>query len=70
VSFAVMPARYLPGGEKASEGIQFVPGTDEEGFPIMKVESGDYGKKVGQSIHKVIKQLADDGHNLILDEVI
>ena len=45
VSFAVMPAKYLPGGKKASEGINFVSGTDEKGFPIMKVESGDYGKK-------------------------
>ena len=70
VSFAVMPAKYLPGGKKASEGINFVSGTDEKGFPIMKVESGGYGKKVVQSIHRVVKQLANDGHNLILDEVI
>jgi chloramphenicol 3-O phosphotransferase len=70
VGFATMPAKYLPGGKKAHEGINFVPGTDEKGFPIMKVESGDYGKKVAQSIRKVVKQLADDGHNVILDEVI
>jgi len=70
VSFAVMPAKYLPGGQKADEGINFVPRTDEKGFPIMKVESGDYGKKVSQSIRKAVKCLADDGHNLILDEVI
>ena len=65
-----MPAKYLPGGKKAHEGINFVPGTDEKGFPIMKIEVGDYGKKVGQLIRKVVKQLADDGCNLILDEVI
>jgi len=70
VHFVFMPAKYLPGGEKAHEGIKFIPGTDKEGFPIMKVESGDYGKKVSQSIHKVTKQLADDGHNIILDEAI
>ncbi|CAG8663768.1 8885_t:CDS:2 [Ambispora leptoticha] len=63
-----MPAKYLPGGQKASEGINFVSETDEKGFPIIKVERGDYGKKVGQSIHRVVKQLADDGHNHILDE--
>ncbi|WP_147410164.1 phosphotransferase-like protein [endosymbiont GvMRE of Glomus versiforme] len=65
-----MPAKYLPGGQKTSEGINFVPGTDKEGFPVIKVKSGDYGKKVVQSIRKAVKQLADDGHNLILDEVI
>ncbi|CAG8447437.1 9424_t:CDS:2 [Racocetra fulgida] len=63
-----MSAKYLPGGKKANEGINFVPGTDEKGFLIMKVESGNYGKKVSQSIRKVVKYLADDGHNLILDE--
>ena len=70
VSFATMPAKYLPGGKKASEGINFVPGMDQEGFPIMRVESGDYGKKFVQSVHKVVKQLVDDGHNLIIDEAI
>ncbi|CAG8766772.1 28607_t:CDS:1, partial [Racocetra persica] len=68
VSFATMPAKYLPGGKKAHEGINFVTGTDEKGFSIMRVESGDYGKKVGHSIKKVAKCLVDDGHNLILDE--
>lgn len=70
VSFAVMSAKYLPGGKKAHEGINFVSGTDEKGFPVVKVERGDYGKKVRQSIRKVVKQLADEGLNLILDEVI
>lgn len=68
--FRAMPPKYLPFGEKAQEGIQFVPGTDREGLPIMEVKSGPYGEKIGESIPKVIKQLADDGHNLIIDEVI
>lgn len=65
-----MPPKYLPFGEKAQEGIRFVPGVDKEGLPIMEVKSGSYGEKVSKSIPKVIKQLADDGHNLIIDEVI
>lgn len=65
-----MPPKYLPFGEKASEGIQFVPGVDRERAPTMEVKSGSYGNKVAQSIPKIIKQLAADGHNLILDEVI
>lgn len=69
-SFAVMPSKYLPGGKLAHEGINFIPGIDESNYPIMKVEVGDYGKKVGKSIRKTSKYLADDGHNIILDEVI
>ena|SRR5436305_10264035 len=65
-----MPPKYLPFGEKAQEGIQFVPGVDKEGFSVMEVKSGPYGEKVANSIPKIIKQLADDGHNLIIDEVI
>jgi len=68
--FVTMPSKYLPGGEKSSEGIQFVPGIDQKGFPVTEVKSGSYGKKVSSSIPKIIKQLVDDGHNLILDEVI
>ncbi|RHZ37277.1 chloramphenicol phosphotransferase CPT family protein [endosymbiont GvMRE of Glomus versiforme] len=68
--FKAMPPKYLPFGEKASEGIQFISGIDKEGLPITEVKSGSYGKKVSQSIPKVIKQLVDDGHNLIIDEVI
>ncbi|KLL02957.1 MAG: chloramphenicol phosphotransferase [Mycoplasmataceae bacterium CE_OT135] len=68
--FKAMPPKYLPFGEKAHEGIQFVLGVDKEGLPIMEIKSGSYGDKVGKSIPKIIKQLADDGHNLIIDEVI
>ncbi|CAJ0844887.1 3819_t:CDS:2 [Entrophospora sp. SA101] len=65
-----MPPKYLPFGEKAHEGIQFISGIDKEGFPIVEIQTGSYGEKVGKSIPKIIKQLADDGHNLIIDEVI
>jgi chloramphenicol 3-O phosphotransferase len=65
-----MPSKYIGGGEKAIEGFRFVSSFDHEGFPITKVETGSYGKKVSDSISKVVKQLVDDGHNLIIDEVI
>ena len=70
IFFKAMPPKYLPFGEKAQEGIQFSTGVDKEGFPIVEIQTGSYGKKVGKSIPKIIKQLADDGHNLIIDEVI
>ena len=70
VFFKAMPPKYLPFGEKAHEGIQFISGIDKEGFPIVEIQTGSYGEKVGKSIPKIIKQLAGDGHNLIIDEVI
>ena len=70
IFFKAMPPKYLPFGEKAHEGIQFVSGVDKEGFPTVEIQTGPYGEKVGKSIPKLIKQLADDGHNLIIDEVI
>lgn len=69
-SFAVMPSKYLPGGKLAHEGINFVSGNDENGYPITRVEVGDYGKKVGKLTRKISKYFVDDGHNIILDEVI
>lgn len=64
-----MSVKYIAAGEKAVERFCFVSSLDQEGFPIVKVETGFYGKKVSNSIPKVVKQLVDDGHNLIIDEV-
>src|SRR2546423_14276738 len=65
-----MPTKYVGFGEKASQGIKFVPGVDKEGFPIMEIKTGHYDELLNKSILRTIKQLADDGFNLILDEVI
>src|SRR4051794_25611349 len=67
--FHMMPSKYVGFGEKASEGYRFVPGQDE-GSPVMRVESGVFGKAVTQSIPKVVQSLAKDGHNLVVDEVL
>src|SRR4051812_20009885 len=65
-----MPDKYFGFGKQAERGFQFVSTTDEEGFPITEVKTGSYGIKISNSIPKIVKQLADDGHNLIIDEVI
>lgn len=36
----------------------------------MRIQSGPVGEAIVESIPKVIKTLADDGHNLIVDEVL
>ena len=68
--FKAMPPKYLPFGEKADEGIQFVPKNDEDKVQPVEVKSGKYGEELAKSIPKIFKLLADDGHLLILDEVV
>lgn len=67
--FQMMPSKYVGFGEKAQEGYRFVLEQDSQG-PIMHIESGPVGKTVTNSIPKVVRTLADDGHNIIIDEVL
>jgi chloramphenicol 3-O phosphotransferase len=69
--FNAMLSKYLPFGEKAHEGIQFItPKNEEEKTQTTEVKSGRYGEGLAKSIPKIFKLLADDGHYLILDEVV
>ncbi len=65
----MLPNNYLPGGNKASEGIDFITEQSKNG-PITKVHCGDIGKKLFNSMRKAMVALAKDGFNLIIDEVI
>ena len=65
-----MPNKYWGSGEKAAEGFHFISSIDREGFPITEVKTGPYGAKVWNSVPKIVKLLADDGFNIIVDEVI
>lgn len=67
--FQMMPSKYVGFGEKAAEGFHFIPAQDEEGS-IMHVQNGTFGQAVCQSIPKVVQTLADDNHDLIIDEVL
>lgn len=67
--FQMMPSQYVGFGAKAAEGFHFIAESDEEG-PLMRIESGPFGKAVVQSAPKVVQTLARDGHNLIVDEVL
>jgi chloramphenicol 3-O phosphotransferase len=69
IFFKAMPFKYLPLGKKAEEGIQFVSREDEKD-PTTEARSGKHGEELAKSIPKIFKLLADDGHYLILDEVI
>jgi chloramphenicol 3-O-phosphotransferase len=65
----MMPSKYVGFAKKAGEGYRFIPGQDE-GEPIMHIESGPFGNAVIQSIPKVVQSLVANGHNVIVDEVL
>ena len=62
--------KYKGFGEKSNEGLRFILGRNKQDLPINEVEINPYGAKVLNSMPKVFKQLVDDGHNLIIEEVI
>jgi chloramphenicol 3-O phosphotransferase len=65
--------KYKGFGEKSNEGFQFIPRQNEQGFPINEIKEikiNSYGEKIFNSMPKVFKQLVDDGHDLIIEEVI
>src|SRR3954447_26912700 len=68
--FKAMPTKYVGFGEQAKEGFHFVPGADREGLPLVEIRLGSYAEKVCESAPKIARQLAEDGHNLIIDEII
>jgi hypothetical protein len=73
VLFASLPAKYFsnsPNHEKEREGVQFIKKVDQDRFPIVEIKYSPYAKKFYQTTPKIMKQLADDGHNLVVDEVI
>ncbi len=62
--------KYKGFGEKSDEGFQFIHGQDPQGLPINEVKANLYGEKILNSMPKVFKQLAEDGFNLIIEEVV
>src|ERR1044071_9739551 len=72
-TFASLPAKYFseaPNSERKFEGVQFIKSVDKDGFPIVEIKYGSYANKFYRSVPKLVKQLADDGHNLVIDEAI
>lgn len=65
-----MPDKYIGSGERSAEGFQFLSSTDKEKFPIVEVKVGPIGEKVASLAPKIVKQLADNGFQVIIDEVI
>ena len=67
--FVMLPNKYKPGGLKAKDGIDFITKKTKNG-PVTKIHIGKVGKKLFNSMRDVMLFFAEDGFNLIIDEVI
>lgn len=65
----MMPQKYLPGGAKAEEGVNFIPEKNTQ-EPLTHIEAGLWGKKVFDCLGLIAKVFARQGHNVILDDVM
>jgi len=67
---ALMPSRFIEFGDKADEGYyKFVSKKDKRGDTI-EIECTERGSKVFDMLPKFVKQLADLGENVTIDEVL
>ena len=67
--FNMMPRSNIVGGSFAKEGFDFAP-YESYGKPAISVETGELGKKLVNSIPSIAKTMADNGLNLIIDEIL
>lgn len=63
----MIPKQYWGFGNKAEEGFKLIKDEDKQ---IVTIKTGTFAKALISSIPKVIKLLADDKHNIIIDEVL
>lgn len=62
-------ANALEYSDKISDGFYF-KSENWNGVTVHKIQSGDYGKKINQAYHSTIKNLADSGLKIIVDDVM
>lgn len=67
--FDMMPLQYVAFGEKSIEGIHFSYIKDPAG-PRIHIDNGPWGERVLCTIPKVIRTMADQKLELIVDEVL
>jgi chloramphenicol 3-O phosphotransferase len=65
----MMPSQYTAFGEKAHEGYAFIAGVNERGV-TMEVHSGSFGKAFFETAPSLVRTLADQDFDIIVDEVL
>lgn len=65
----MMPSKYWGSEEKASEGFKLVT-SKTENKKIVEIKTGPFAEDILHSMPKVIKLLAEEGYDIIIDEVL
>lgn len=65
----MMPSKYWAGGNKQKEGFYFTEVKSNDSI-IMRIEAGEFGNKLSNSIADIAYLLESQGFNLIIDEVL
>ena len=68
-AIGMLPAAYVGMKPTAREGFEFYSDRDDRG-PVVRVRTGPIGKKLDASFARVVEVLAQDGHDLVLDQVV
>lgn len=66
----MFPEKFGVFGKHAHEGVEFIENVDSEGKPVININIGLYGKKLFKGMRHAIAALAQEGNNLIIDEVL
>jgi chloramphenicol 3-O phosphotransferase len=67
---AMLPPQYSEYGEHAAKGVQFSRSLNDDGHPIITVQLGPLGTTLLKNMQQTCYNFAQQGCNLIIDEVI
>lgn len=67
--WAMMPRNYIMYGSHSHQGFYYVPGQDGVG-PTMEVKNGEFGMQVMHTIPQVVRTLALNNLDFLVDEVV
>lgn len=68
--WAMIPDQYKENGSKAHEGYLFSSTVDRDNNPIIHVQKGPFAHQIDDTLPRVIKTLADCGHDIAVDTII
>jgi chloramphenicol 3-O phosphotransferase len=67
--FGMMHPKYFSNDLNADQGYSFIRDTSKS-MPVFTVQKGPVGQQLSHAMHRAMKTLADNGFNLVIDEVL
>ena len=68
--WAMIPDQYKECGAKAEEGYLFSQTFDNQNNPSVQIERGPFAQQFDYTMPRIIKCLADHGHDVVADTII